>query len=85
MKLAGKLVKGTKTIKKAFFEENDSSLTYTDMLEECLIGLCKEMDTPVPIWMKKNTHEFAAFRKTFFTSDQFTEKVNFDKFEIRLE
>lgn len=85
MKLAGKLIKGTKIAKKAFFEKNDNSMSYTDMLEECLIGLCKELDIPVPIWMKKNTHEFAAFRRTFFSNDQFAEKVNFDRFEIRLE
>ncbi|NSW91126.1 MAG: hypothetical protein HPY74_10735 [Firmicutes bacterium] len=85
MKLAGKLIKGTKIAKKAFFEKNDNSMSYTDMLEECLIGLCKELDIPVPIWMKKNTHEFAAFQRTFFSNDQFAEKVNFDRFEIRLE
>lgn len=84
MKLDGRLVKGTKTIKKAFFENDDSSLTFVDALEECIIKLCKEMDIPVPIWMKKNTHEFAVFRKTFFTSEQFAEEVNFDKFEITL-
>ncbi|NLC69333.1 MAG: hypothetical protein GX754_11255 [Clostridiaceae bacterium] len=85
MKLAGRLIKGTRTIKKAFFENDNSSMAFADALEECLIRLCKEMDIPVPIWMKKNTHEFVAFRKTFFTSEQFAEEINFDKFEITLE
>lgn len=85
MKLTGNLIKGTKIIKRAFFEKNDNSMSYRDILEECLIGLCKELDIPVPIWMKKNTHEFVVFRRTFFTSEQFNEKVKFDRFEIKVE
>lgn len=84
MKLAARLIKGTKTIKKASCGSDDSSKAFADALEECIIKICKEMDIPVPIWMNKNTHEFATFRKTFFTSEQFTEEVNFDKFEITL-
>ena len=86
MKLSGRLIRGTKTINKAFFEVDEQEITtFTDALEECLIGLCRQLSIPVPIWMKKNTHEFAKFRKTFFTKDQFTEDVDFDKFEIKLE
>jgi hypothetical protein len=85
LKLAGNLIKGTKIIKRTFFEKNDNSMSYRDILEECLIGLCKELDIPVPIWMKKNTHEFVVFRRTFFTSEQFNEKVKFDRFEIKVE
>jgi len=85
LKLTGNLIKGTKITKRAFFEGTDNSISYRDMLEECLIGICKELDIPVPIWMKKNTHEFAVFRRTFFTSEQFNEKVNFDRFEIKME
>ncbi|HOJ10420.1 MAG TPA: hypothetical protein PK733_07495 [Clostridiales bacterium] len=85
MKLAGNLIKGTKIIRRASFEKEDQSISFHDMLEESLLALCKELDIPVPIWMKKNTGEFAMFRRTFFTSEQFTEKVGFDRFEIRME
>lgn len=46
--------------------------------------LCAALEIPVPLWLKKNTKELANFRKTFFTSEQFMEKVWFDKFEILL-
>lgn len=64
-------------------ENNDTDVSYTDRLEKCLLKLCKELGIPVPLWLKKNTREFARFKRTFFFSDQFEEKVGFDRFEIR--
>ena len=84
MVLSGKLIKGTKTLKETLVEENNESLSFRDALEECLIRLCAELDIPVPLWLQKNTTEFARYRRTFFTNEQFVEKVSFDKFEIRL-
>jgi len=84
MKLTGNLIIGTKIVKKITVEKDDPRMSFHDSLEECLIDLCRGLDIPVPIWMKKNTTEFAAFRRTFFSDEQFTEKVNFDRFEIRL-
>lgn len=85
MKLTGTLIKGTKITKQAFFEIRNDKIQYRVLLEECFIGLCKELDIPVPIWMKKNTHEFVVFKKTFFTNEQFNEKVKFDRFEIQAQ
>lgn len=85
MILIGKLVKGTNTIKESTVIRDDDGTSFRDLLEEGLITLCRELDIPVPLWLKKNTSEFARYRKTFFTGDQFVEKVRFDKFEIRLE
>lgn len=82
--LSGKTIKGTKILKETLVEENNESLTFRDTLEECLVKLCRELDIPVPLWLKKNTTEFARYRRTFFTNEQFVEKVSFDKFEIRL-
>jgi hypothetical protein len=65
--------------------EEDTMLQFHEKLEKCLIDLCREIGIPVPIWLEKNTKEFAYFKKTFFTNEQFVEKVNFDRFEIRLE
>lgn len=84
MILYGRLIKGTKTIKNASIEVNEGGMSFRDALEECLVGLCKELDIQVPLWLKKNTTEFVSYRRTFFFSDQFMETVNFDKFEIRL-
>jgi hypothetical protein len=83
LKLAGKLVKGTQTINEATCENSDASVSVTERLEQCLVGLCRELDIPVPLWLEKNTREFIQFRRTFFFEEQFTEKVYFDRFEIK--
>ena len=84
MKLYGKLVKNTKIIREIFVENNDDSVSFADKLEGCLLGLCKELDISAPLWLKKNTKELGAFRKTSFTQEHFVEKIRFDSFEIRL-
>jgi hypothetical protein len=81
--LFGKLILGTKVIKEASFEVSDDNTSFRDRLEECLIGLCKELDIQVPLWLKKNTKEFVQYRTTFFTKEQFVEDIKFDKFELR--
>ncbi|MCX7843441.1 MAG: hypothetical protein N2489_10315 [Clostridia bacterium] len=85
MKLFGRIVKDTKTVKDALAENNDDTAAFRDRLEECFISLCAELDVPVPLWLKKNTKEFAAYRRTFFTPEQFLEEVTFDRLEIRVE
>lgn len=85
MKLYGRLSKGTKIIKQAYVEKDDSEGTFHDRLEESLIEVCRKLDIPVPMWLKKNTTEFAMYRKTFFERDQFIESINFDRFEIKIE
>lgn len=76
-------MKRTHTLDSAVAECTTPGASYTDRLEECLVLLCRELGTPVPLWLKKNTREFARFRRTFFFSGQFDEKVGFDRFEIR--
>jgi hypothetical protein len=85
LKLHGKLLKNTRIIKEVVVEKADDNLSFADLLEDCFIDLCKHLDVQVPLWLKKNTSEFAAFRKTFFTKEQFIEKVTFDRLEIRIE
>lgn len=84
MKLTGRIYKGT-----AVIMEEESVLSgegkFQKQLEHSLIDLCKRMGISVPMWLGKNTREFARFRWTTFNSDQFFEQVNFDRFEIRLE
>ena len=84
MKLYGKLVKNMKIVREIFVENKDDSVPFGDKLEGCLIGLCKELDIPAPLWLKRNTTELGAFRKTSFTQEHFVEKIRFDTFEIRL-
>ena len=85
MKLTGRLIKGNKLIKEASVEKSEDGLPYRDLLEACLLSLCKNLDIQVPIWLKKNTTQFALYRKTSFSEDQFMEKVKFDRFEIKID
>ncbi|GAE90136.1 hypothetical protein [Acetivibrio straminisolvens] len=85
MVLVGRLIKGTYTIKESIFNKEDEGADFRDLLEEGLISLCRDLDIPVPLWLNKNTSEFARYRKTFFAKDQFLETVKFDRFELQIE
>jgi hypothetical protein len=82
--LRGKIFIEGKLIKEEISESPDEGLSFRDKLEKCLLDVCRRLDIPVPLWLKKNTRELAIFRRTFFTSEQFVEKVWFDKLEIIL-
>lgn len=85
LKLVGVLIKGTSPVEETVVEIEQGDRPFRDALEDCLIMACKNLDIQVPLWLKKNTYEFARFRRTFFPKEQFMEKVVFDRFEIRLE
>ncbi len=84
MTLNGKLLVEGKIVREGNAIDNDGGHSFRDKLEHCLVDLCSALEIPVPLWLKKNTRELAIFRKTFFSSEQFVEKVWFDKFEIML-
>lgn len=84
MRLEGKLFKGNLMTREAVVTRNDPEASFVKELENALIDLCHALDVPIPLWLSKNTHEFAAFRQTMFFSDQYTEMVHFDRFQIRL-
>ncbi len=69
-------------LKEVHYENPEVSFSVE--LSEAIIILCREMDIPVPLWMKKNTHEFAAFHQTIFFDEQYPDKVKFDKFQIKM-
>lgn len=84
IRLEGKLFKANIVASQAVVESGGEEETFVKELEKTLILLCRKLDIPLPLWLSKNTHEFAAFRQTIFFSDQFTDKVSFDRFQIRL-
>ncbi len=84
MTLNGKLLVEGRIVREGTSQDNDGEHSFRDKLENCLVELCSALEIPVPLWLKKNTKELAVFRKTFFSSEQFIEKVWFDKFEILL-
>jgi len=84
MRLEGKQFKANLMIRQAVVTKDNPEMSFVKELESALIELCHTLDMPIPLWLSKNTHEFAAFRQTLFFSDQFTENVHFDRFQIRL-
>lgn len=84
MKLEGRTFKGNNILSVIVVEHENSKVRYSKELEETLILLCRDMNVPIPMWLSKNTHEFAAFRQTIFFADSFNQKVGFDRFQIRL-
>lgn len=83
MKLSAKIYKG-----KTVLMEEESALSgqgrFQKQLENSLVEVCGRLGIPVPLWLSKNTREFARFKWTTFHDDQFLEPVMFDRFEIRL-
>lgn len=85
MKLIGKIIKDTRTIREAFVEKTEHKASFRDLLEECFVELCRKLDVQVPLWLEKNTKEFIKYHKTFFFKEQFMEEVEFDRMEIRIQ
>ncbi|MHB1454546.1 MAG: hypothetical protein ACYCYM_11415 [Saccharofermentanales bacterium] len=84
MRLEGKIFRANLLIADAVIERQETAGSFVKDLEACFILLCRELEVPIPLWLGKNTHEFARFRQTIFFEEQFTEKVLFDRFQIRL-
>ncbi|MDR1439530.1 MAG: hypothetical protein LBJ10_05820 [Clostridiales bacterium] len=86
MVVSGKIVKGRRTAFNRRAEDAcEPGASFHDRLQDCLLRLCHDAGIAAPIWLKKNTAELARFRKTSFSAEQFAERVDFDRFEIRIE
>lgn len=83
IKLEGKTFRGNLMQKNHTVEFHDPDRTFTQNLEHCLVDLCHAMEVPIPLWLEKNTREFARFHQTLFFDGQFTETIQFDRFQIR--
>ena len=62
----------------------DLSQGFSKQLEECLLSLCRALSVPIPLWLSKNTKEFASFHLTLFSPEQFDERVTFDRMVLRM-
>ena len=85
MRLYGRVMKERYVLTEQCVEDKDRTKPFADRLEGCLIKICRRLDVSVPIWLDKNTTEFACFRKTSFMADQFMDEVKFDRLEIQIE
>ena len=85
MKLEGKTFKMNVVLQMHVVEHNHDGVSFVKELDEALVQLCREMNVPFPLWLSKNTREFAQFHQTTFFEDQFSDnKVPFDRFMIKL-
>lgn len=50
-------------------------------LDEALDSLCRQLDIPRPVVLRKHRNEFLRFRKTRFLPGDFVESVSFDALE----
>lgn len=62
----------------------DEAIDYQKQLTKCLIELCYDFDIEKPYWLPKNLKEYNSRKKTSFNKDNFTEQIDFDKFEIEV-
>lgn len=84
MVIEGRLLTSNHIIAIKEVEYSDPELRFSRELSEALIVLCKDLSIPVPLWLNKNTKEFAQFHSTFFDAEQFNESVNFERFQLKL-
>jgi len=85
MKLEGKTFKMNVVLQMHVVDHVNEKASFVKELDEALVLLCREMNVPFPLWLSKNTREFAQFHQTTFFEDQFSDnKVPFDRFMIRL-
>jgi hypothetical protein len=83
MQLEGKLFRANLMIQMATVSQPDTSERFVVQLERAFIQLCRQLEMPLPIWMEKNTKEFARFHQTLFFAEQFTDPITFERFQIR--
>ncbi len=84
MKLEGTLFRANLTIADVIVERQDCGESFVKQLESCFVQLCRELEIPIPLWLDKNTKEFSRFHQTLFFEEQFTDKVLFNRFQIKL-
>jgi hypothetical protein len=85
MTLTGKLIKDAHPLSMTTVRYESEDGRFHKTLEEAFRLVCKDLGIPLPLWLKKNTKEFARFHRTFFSPDQFLEPTLFDRFELTLE
>lgn len=83
MRVEGRAYKDNYLIHVLLSERDEPGLRFVKQLENCLIDICHQLYISPPLWMEKNTHEFAAWHQTVFHADQFMEEVPFARLQIK--
>lgn len=83
MILEGSLYMSNIMVAQATVEVENGDQRFSKVVEMCLLRLVRELDIPIPLWLTKNTKEFARFHQTIFFRESFSETVKFDRFRIK--
>lgn len=83
MRVEGRLFLGNRSLRDAVVEIGGEGAGLARDLDACIRALCRQLDIPAPLWLPKNTREFARFHQTVFFEGQFTDRIAFDRFQIR--
>lgn len=82
MRVEARVYRGNYVHDHLVVERNDD-VRFSKLLELCLLDICKQLDVSPPLWMEKNTREFAKWHQTIFHADQFMDTVFFSRLQIR--
>ena len=64
--------------------EVPGELSRTAKVFQALEEGCRELDLPVPIWLKNNVRDFQRIARARFRQDSFIETVGFDYLEFQV-
>ena len=83
MRLQANLYRANLMLASVTIDRGQSDERFSRQLERCLVDACHELNIPLPLWMEKNTKEFARFHQTLFFREQFSDPIMFDRLQIR--
>lgn len=83
MRVEGRVFTGTYLRQVLVAEDTNENLRFSKRLENCLVKICHDLNVAPPLWMAKNTREFAAWHQTIFYDEQFMDKVPFSRLQIK--
>ena len=83
MRFWAKVIKDNHLLKDTTFEDPEPDTRTAKVfraLEEC----CRQLDLPVPIWLKNNVKDFQKVARARFRQDSFIEAIDFDYLEFHV-
>lgn len=82
-RLWAKIIKNGRIINSVDVSNKDN-ISLEEKRKKCFEQICYEFDLSMPLWLNKHSIEFNEFKSVTFYSDDFIDKVDFDKLVIDL-
>lgn len=79
-----KIFKDNRMLKDIVVCNDDSTLSRTKKVFNCLEEVCYQFDLSKPIWLDTNVKDFQCHDKCRFLSDSFIEPIEFDYLEFQV-